>query len=317
MAKLVRTCSIWRALDVLGDSSNLLISQAAMLGARSFGDFEEATGLRRSLLSDRFKKLINFGYFEKKLYSESPVRYKYLMTEMGLSTYWISLMLLRWERKWGDSAERLNLRLTHTGCGEVFEPIPYCLTCKHEYNAFEVDWVEGPGVGMIAATYIKRRQRRGAIEDRPLQTALMIDAANILGDRWVALILRALFTGINTFEKIREDSGIATNILSERLNWMTSLDLIRLDADAARGYRLTRKSVDYFPVLVMLMKWGDKYFAAPEGAPLSLFHGEDRHPMEAVVACSHCHQPIDIKDVTYQVDWPEGVPFASALTAHE
>lgn len=309
MTKLVRTCSIWRALDVLGDSSTVLISQAALLGARSFGDFEEATGLRRSLLSDRFKKLINFGYFEKKICLEHPKRYSYLLTKMGQSTYWVSLMMLRWERKWGGRSERLNVILTHECCGQEFDPIPFCLTCKHEFNALEVYWEEGPGVGMIAGNYTKRRQRRSAINDRPLETALMIDAAKILGDRWVALILRALFTGINTFEKIRDDSGIATNILSERLSWMISLGLIRLDKDTSRGYRLTRKSVDYFPVLVMLMKWGDEYFASPEGPPLLLFHSGDRHPLDAVVACSHCYQPIKVNDVTYKLEWPRSSCF--------
>lgn len=306
MAKLVRTCSIWRAIEVVGDSAIVLIIQAAMLGEHSFGELEEATGLRRGLLSDRLKKLVKLGLFQKSLYSERPARYQYLLTEMGWDLYWMSLMLLRWERKWGNASQPLTVHLTHATCGEEFEPIPFCLSCNHEFNAFEVDWEEGPGVGMIAANYARRRQHRDAITDRPLKTALMVHAAQIIGDRWAALTLRSLFTGLNTFEKIRDDSGMATNILSERLNWMISLGMIKQDNSSSKGYRLTRKSVDFFPVLIMLMQWGDKYFASPEGPPLLLFHGEDRHPLNPVVACSHCHQPVTAKDVIFELERPNG-----------
>lgn len=305
MAKLVRTCSIWRAIEVVGDSSIVLIIQAAMLGARSFGAFEEATGLRRGLLSDRLKRLVSLGLFQKTLYSKRPARYEYLLTEMGWDLYWMSLMLLRWERKWGNSSQRLAVRLTHSACGHEFDPVPFCRSCNHEFNALEVDWAEGPGVGLIAANYARRRQHRNAIAHRPLKTALMIDAAQVIGDRWAALTLRALFTGLNTFEKIRDDSGMATNILSERLNWMISLGMIKQDSSSSKGYRLTRKSIDFFPVLIMLMRWGDKFFASPEGPPLLLFHGENKHPLDPVVACSYCQQPVMVEDVSYELEWPD------------
>jgi len=277
-----------------------------MLGARSFGEFEEATGLRRGLLSNRLKRLVSLGLFQKTLCSKRPTRYEYLLTEMGWDLYWMSLMLLRWERKWGnDASQRLTIRLTHASCGQEFEPIPLCLSCNHEFNALEVDWTEGPGVGMIAANYVRRRQHRDAIADQPPKTALMIGAAQVIGDRWAALTLRALFTGLNTFEKIRDDSGIATNILSERLSWMISIGMIKQGQNSSKGYRLTRRSVDFFPVLIMLMRWGDNFFASPEGPPLLLFHGENRHPLNPVVACSYCHQPVMTKDVSYALEWPD------------
>jgi len=182
---------------------------------------------------------------------------------------------------------------------------PFCLTCNKKFNAFEVDWEEGPGVGMISANYIRRRQQRDAIADRPVKTAIMTKAAQILGDRWAVLILRALFTNINTFEKIRDDSGIATNILSERLSWMQSLNLIQQRDQVAKGYRLTRKSIDFFPVLLMVMRWGDSYFASPEGPPLLLSHGDDKHPLDPVVVCSCCKQPVIATDVDFKLEWPD------------
>ena len=56
--KFIRTCSIWRALEVVGDTSVLLILEASWIGARRFDDFRARTGLLQTLLSDRLKRLV-------------------------------------------------------------------------------------------------------------------------------------------------------------------------------------------------------------------------------------------------------------------
>ena len=309
MTKLVRTCSIWRALEIVGDSSTMMILEAAWLGDRSFGQFQKTTGLRRALLSDRLKRIVQAGVMHKKPYSEHPPRFEYRLTEKGRELYWMTLMMLRWERNWGSSEGIVQVRLTHRSCGQEFDPVPSCATCGEEISAFDVDWQEGPGVGLMAANYVRRRQHRDAIAERPSGGGIMIEIAQIMGDRWAALVLRALFTGLNTFEKIREDSGISTNILSERLHWMQSLGLVKHHEDRAGeekpGYRLTRKSVDIFPILLMLMRWGDTYYAAPEGSPMLLTHNPGGHRLDPVVTCSCCGEQIDVHDVEFELEWPE------------
>ncbi|WP_068004890.1 winged helix-turn-helix transcriptional regulator [Pseudovibrio axinellae] len=311
MTKLVRSCSIWRALEIMGDSSAMMILEAAWLGARTFGQFQNATGLRRALLSDRLKRIVEKDVMCKALYSERPARYEYRLTEKGQGLYWMSLMMLRWERIWGDQSQVVKVKLTHKKCGQIFEPLPLCATCGHEYSAFEVDWEEGPGVGTMAANYVRRRQHRDAIAERNSGSAIMVEVAQIMGDRWAVLVLRALFTGLNSFDRIREDSGAATNILTERLNWMQTLGLVNHNDEEAggkkTGYRLTRKSTDIFPILLMLMRWGDTYYASPEGAPVLLTHEPNGHNLSPVVACSACREELDVHDVTYELEWPDGV----------
>ena len=70
--KFIRTCSIWRALEVVGDTSVLLILEASWIGARRFDEFRARTGLLQTLLSDRLKRLVAAGVLEKALYSEAP-----------------------------------------------------------------------------------------------------------------------------------------------------------------------------------------------------------------------------------------------------
>lgn len=308
MAKLIRSCSIWRALEVIGDSSTIMIIEAAWLGSRSFGQFRHATNLRRGLLSDRLKHLVTLDVMHKVLYSKSPSRFEYRLTTKGQDLYWMSLMMLRWERNWGANLSVVKVRLTHSVCGKEFDPVPKCATCGDDYCAHEVSSTEGPGVGMMSANHARRRQRRDAVTERPAGSAIMVESAQILGDRWAALVLRAMFSGFNTFEAICDDCGIATNILSERLNWMQSLELVRprqKTGQRSLGYGLTKKSVDLYPILLMVMRWGDTYYAAPEGPPLLLFHGKDEHPLDPVVACSGCRVQIALQDVTYELEWPD------------
>lgn len=300
--KFIRTCSIWRALEVVGDTSVLLILEASWIGARRFDEFRVRTGLLQTLLSNRLKRLVSAGVLEKTLYSEAPPRFEYRMTQKGRDLYWPALMMLRWERRWSAPAARLALSLRHRTCGHVFEPVPTCLSCGDEISARDVDWTEGPGVGWMAARYSRRRQQRHAAEGA---SNLMVEVAQITGDRWASLVLRSIFTGIRRFDEIQRDTVMATNILSERLSWLTAQGVIRAhDLGGRRSeYRLTEKGVDYYPVLLMLLQWGDKYYVSPEGPPLLLrhkAHGHD-HDLEPAVTCSCCGQPVEPHAVTFEV----------------
>lgn len=78
---LIRTCSVWRALEVVGDTPILLILEASWLGARRFDAFRTRTGLLKALLSNRLKRLVSLGLLEKRLYCASPPRHEYIMTK--------------------------------------------------------------------------------------------------------------------------------------------------------------------------------------------------------------------------------------------
>jgi DNA-binding HxlR family transcriptional regulator len=303
--RFIRTCSIWRALEVVGDTSTLLILEASWIGARRFDDFRARTGLLNALLSDRLKRLVAAGIFRKVAYSETPPRFEYRLTEKGQDLYWTALMLRRWERRWAPREGKLDILLRHTTCGQIFEPTPTCLACGEEVTARDVDWTEGPGVGWMAARYSRRRQQRAAAAERDGETALMDEAAQITGDRWASLVLRSIFTGVRRFDEIRRDTAMASNILSERLSWLAGKGVIRAEAYSASPpryeYRLTEKGLDYYPILLMLLQWGDRYYVAPEGPPLLLRHGADGHDLRPAVTCSCCHAPVRPQDVTFEI----------------
>lgn len=313
--KFIRTCSIWRALEAVGDTSTLLILEAAWLGARRFEEIRSRTGLLKPLLSKRLKKLLASGILELHPYSEAPRRFEYRLTEKGRDLYWTALMMLRWEKRWAPEGHRMAVTLRHKSCGQEFEPIPACTSCGEEVVARDVAWAEGPGIGWMAPTYSRRRRQREATS-REGASILHDHVAQITGDRWASLVLRSIFTGLRRFDDICEDTAIATNVLSERLSWLCEIGMLDLQQYSERPprheYRLTEKAIDYYPILLMLLQWGDKYYVAPEGPPLILEHKPCGRNLSAKVVCSQCREPLKAADVSFEVHPIEGADEAPA-----
>ena len=44
--------------------------------------------------------------------------------------------------------------------------------------------------------------------------------------------------------------------------------------------------------------WGDRWLTGPEGTPLVLHHTACDHDTHAVVVCSECAAPIDVREIT-------------------
>lgn len=129
---------------------------------------------------------------------------------------------------------------------------------------------------------------------------------NVLGDRWIFLILREAFFKVRHFDRIQENLGIATNILANRLKILVENGIMEKtkDKDDARriNYRLTEKGLDIYPIVLALMQWGDKWMAGDAGPPLSLKHINCGHDLEPVMSCRQCGEAVSARDVTYDED---------------
>lgn len=298
--KLIRTCSIWRALEIVGDTPTLLLMQSYWLGARRFDEFGRQTGLLKPVVSDRLKRLIKNDCLVKVGYSEKPKRYEYRATEQFLDLFPFALSMLHWERQWSKKPGKLDVILTHNSCGNTTAPFPACRSCQTEVNPRDVSWKSGPGVGVMEATYSARRRqttKQGA------DTKLLDEVIRIIGDRWATLILRSLFSGINQYQGILDDTAIATNILSKRLSELCQEGIIYtagVPGDSRRiEYKLTESGISIYPIIISLLEWGDKWLPAPEGPPLLLTHTVCGQPLKIEMICSECNQEVPINDTSY------------------
>lgn len=128
---------------------------------------------------------------------------------------------------------------------------------------------------------------------------------DILGDRWIFLILREAFFRVRHFDRFQENLGIATNILSNRLKILVENGIMekQRDKDDARRitYRLTVKGLDIYPIVLALMNWGDRWLAGKQGPPLTLVHKSCQHPLTPVMCCDHCGQPVVAREVIPEI----------------
>lgn len=298
--KLVRTCSIWRALDDVGDVPSLLILQSIWMGQTRFSDINKVACLPKAVLSQRLQSLRDAGLLDKPAREHASGASAYRLTAKGLDLFWVVLMLLRWEKTWSEPDSAFQVSLTHKRCGQQVSPQPACAHCQQSFDAEGVSWTPGPGIGLIPPTYARRRQSKTKLHDKAA-TLLFTESAEILGDRWSALILRSMFTGLCAFDQILDDTAMATNVLSMRLKWLQEIGLISPHRAASGAYALTRKGEDFLPVLVLLQAWGDQYYSAPEGPPVRLVHTSCANELRPVVTCDACGEAIALTETRISI----------------
>ncbi len=106
------------------------------------------------------------------------------------------------------------------------------------------------------------------------------------------LILREAFLGRRRFDEFQSGTGIARNILSARLQALVANGIFERSekgaADHHVEYRLTKKGLDLYPVMIALMRWGDRWMADEQGPPMELVHRQCGHRTEPTMVCSHC-----------------------------
>jgi len=135
--------------------------------------------------------------------------------------------------------------------------------------------------------------------DYPTQYCSVASTLEIIGERWTILILRDVFMGIRRFDEIQRDLGVARNILQARLERLVEAGIVRKrpyqERPLRHEYRLTEKGADLWPVLVSLLKWGDKYVIEGE-RPMILQHRACGAEIDDRRRCSRCGIDVDVNE---------------------
>ncbi|EGE46611.1 winged helix-turn-helix transcriptional regulator [Streptomyces griseus] len=94
---------------------------------------------------------------------------------------------------------------------------------------------------------------------------------DLVGDRWSLLVVRDAMDGARSFTEFQRRTGIARNILSDRLRKLCDHGLLaQQTAPTGRRleYVLTESGRDLFPALLTLRQWGERHAFDP-GEPHS------------------------------------------------
>src|SRR5271170_5487599 len=107
-----------------------------------------------------------------------------------------------------------------------------------------------------------------------------------VGEWWSILIMRDAFYGLQRFDEFQKNLGVAPNILTRRLNALVESGLLERrrysDHPTRDEYVLTERGRDFRPVLLTLLAWGNRHFAA-EGASVQLVNLRTGTKVEPIV----------------------------------
>jgi DNA-binding HxlR family transcriptional regulator len=125
--------------------------------------------------------------------------------------------------------------------------------------------------------------------------------ASIVGDRQTLLVLREIFLRVRRFDELQRSTGLARNILADRLQTLVGNGILERREYQERPqrfeYLLTEKGLDLYPILLGLMEWGAKYEGAGKGTLVELRHKSCGTVGLPHLACPGCGEPVSPRDM--------------------
>jgi DNA-binding HxlR family transcriptional regulator len=98
------------------------------------------------------------------------------------------------------------------------------------------------------------------------QNCSIARALEVVGDRWTLLIIRDVVLGLRRFDEFLDSLGIASNVLTDRLNRLVDEGVLERVPYSERPkrfeYRLTNKGRELGVPVLALMQWGDRHLSA-------------------------------------------------------
>ena len=135
------------------------------------------------------------------------------------------------------------------------------------------------------------------------QVCSIARALEVLGERWTLLVIREVFSGRRRFDQMQSTLGVARNVLSARLQRLVDEGILERRPYSERPIRyeyfLTEKGIDLWPVLVSLIKWGDKHepFAFDGLPPATILHKDCAGEIDDHFTCQKCGERVWARDV--------------------
>jgi DNA-binding HxlR family transcriptional regulator len=135
---------------------------------------------------------------------------------------------------------------------------------------------------------------------------------DVIGEPWSPLILRDIYVGIARFDQIQQDLGISRKVLAERLKSLVANGIAeRRQYEVNRyEYVLTAKGLELADLLLVMVRWGDRWTAGEAGPPVLYRHHACEQISHVEPHCSACDKPMHATDVDI-LPGPGAAGFAS------
>ena len=123
---------------------------------------------------------------------------------------------------------------------------------------------------------------------------------DVIGEPWSPLILRDVWVGMRRFDEIQADLGISRKVLTERLNHLVDEGVLErrpYDRRPRYEYHLTTKGAELIDLLMVMVRWGDKWLAGKPGPPILYHHHACGEISSVDLRCAHCGEAMRAADV--------------------
>jgi DNA-binding HxlR family transcriptional regulator len=121
----------------------------------------------------------------------------------------------------------------------------------------------------------------------------------IVGEKWALLAVREVFLGNRRFDEMVRLTGAPRDTLAARLRTLVAGGILERrqysEHPARYEYRLTEAGRELYPVIMVLMNWGDRHLAGPEGPP-RVFEHHCGHRLVTQLVCEACGEPVKARD---------------------
>lgn len=298
--------AVFRAAEAVGDAWSWLVLREAILhGATRFAEFQQRLGIARSTLSARLSQLVDGGLLERVQGATRADHYG--LTAAGADFFGCLMAAMRWGDRWCCDGSP-PLVVTHRACGQDARPEFRCRACTLVVQARDVDAAHPRAeLSRIPGSNHRAPDHALLLRGGPCSIA---GTQTVIGDWWSIMVVREAFYGAHRFDDFRSNLGVATNILTSRLNRLVDhgvLERVPYQSNPVRHeYRLTDKGLDIYPVPLSMIAWAERW-KSPDGPTADLTHKPCGQRLEPVLSCGSCGVPVSRSDVDLQSTVPNAV----------
>ena len=125
---------------------------------------------------------------------------------------------------------------------------------------------------------------------------------SVVGDKWTLLIVHSAFPGARRFTDFEAETGITRHRLSDRPSKLVQeevLEKVEYQKFPLRYEgRLNASGNELYPIVMSLVKWGDKWKVEKDGKPMEYIHNASGSKIVPPLTCRECSQEIEAHDMT-------------------
>ena len=127
------------------------------------------------------------------------------------------------------------------------------------------------------------------------RTCSIARTLDVVGEKWALLAVREVFLGDRRFEEMVRRTGAPRDTLAARLRTLVGAGILERrqysDHPPRDEYFLTESGLELYPVVLSLMRWGDRHLAGDQRPPLELTHNCG-HVVDAQLVCRACQEEL-------------------------